>query len=101
MRTYKNNFKILFNVFGDGKKIIHYAVISENDKTYLCVNEWTGHTYSINKNKVWKDLEELKFHRWSIRMHAKPLYFRQRTIRESKKVEYVERYAYEFPEKII
>lgn len=95
------NFKILFTIFLDGKKIGRYGVISEIGETYRCVNAYTNATFLIDKKSAWLDLEELKFHRWAKIVHAKPTRYRIHFLETTKKLEYKVKYINTFPEKLI
>lgn len=103
-RRYKpiSKDKIIKQVFADKvQRILVCDVIGETESHYICYSAFGQHEYTIRKDRVYEDREDLKYVRWVRRTHLKPSKARQRFLTNTKMKEYKKRYIKDFPEKLI
>jgi len=101
--NHKNRIlETLFYVFVDTNEIIRkYAVIEETDISYMCYNEFTRIVFVIAKTDAYKSKENLKFHKFTIRVNERPMKKRRKYLESTKQIVFRDRYLKEFPEKLI
>lgn len=103
MQKFPKNYIIIKEIYtgDDGKDLRTHYVYEEHNNCYYCYSEWSKLTYSVNKKYVYTDKEELKFIRWTKRVHSRKPKKRYEYLESTKMLDYRERYIKEYPEKLI